>query len=214
MLYCELFNSIEVQKMTVGTQQQGLLRYEERVRLERANGLREPHPCEPCHNGCNPHGNDAWMAGMTYADLANTPLKQNAVCPHTKVIVPVKPAMVIEEPVKKVTATYPAAGYRVVDMNPCDGRTQMLKTIPHGVDTEIKHASTVETHSTKVEDTLYDVPNEVRTVTRSVETNDAVEQPIAVGGTEAVNQITKDGKAKSKKNPQTEVVAETEAGSE
>lgn len=196
--------------MTIGTQQQGLLRYEERVRLERTNGLRDPHPCEPCHNGCNPNGDEAWMKGMTYADLANTPLKQNAVCPHTKVIVPIAPSVIVEEPVRKITAQYSEAPYRVVDMNPCDGRTQMLKTIPHGMDTEIKHTSTVETHSTKVEDTLFDVPNEVKTVTRNIETNDAVVQPLAVGGTEAVNAVTKEGKTKEKKNPQTEVVSDSE----
>lgn len=189
----------------LGNNQQGFLRYEERVRLERANGLREKDQCVTEDCGCAPHKEDNFV-GMTYEELAKTPLKQNAVCPHTKVIVPITPAFLVEEPVAVIKAKYEARPYRVVDRNPCDGRTVMLGAIPHSTDVEVKHASTVEIHTTKVEDTMFDTPNEVKVVNRSVLVEENVAQPMAVNGTVPDNSITPEGKTKKKKNPSTEVV--------
>lgn len=181
-------------------QQQGALRYEERVRLERANGLRkDENPCDGYTGVKTPHNEDD-MKGMTYADLAKTPLKMNAVCPHAKVIVPVQPSFVVSEPVTQIEATYAQAGYRVVDFNPCDGRSGqgVLNNIPKGVETEITHAKTVTGYGVKVEDTLYDEPNAVKYVKSDVENIEGVKQPIAVNGTEPDNTITTDSKSEEK----------------
>lgn len=187
--------------------QTGALRWEEQVRLERANGLREDDMCVDNECGCNPH-EEAYMVGMTYEELAQTPLKQNAVCPHTKVIVPVVPAMVVTETVKEINTQYPAAPYKVVDMNPCDGRVGVLNAIPQGMDTEVKHANTVITHSERVEDTFFDTPNLVKTVTTAVVTDEAVKQPIATNGTEPDNTETENGKDGTKKKKGKPVVDE------
>lgn len=177
-------------------QQQGALSWVERVRLERANGLREEDKCG-CNCGCSPYDEDH-LIGMTYADAVKLPIRQNAVCPHTKVIVPVVPAFLVEEKPKVHTIEYPTAPYRVVDMNPCDGRTGVLKAIPHGMDTEVQHASTTVVHTTKVVDNLFDSPNVVNTVETKIIKEGDVEQPLKVGETELVNAITPDGKTAEK----------------
>lgn len=178
------------------TKQQGALCWVERVRLERANGLREEDACFK-HCGCTPY-DESHLVGMTYEDAVQLPIRQNAVCPYTKVIVPVTPAFIIEEGVKVVSVNYPTAPYRIVDFNPCDSRTGVLKNIPAGQDTEMVHADTVVSYSTKVVDTLFDQPTTVKTVTHKIVENGNVEQPLAVNGTEPVNTITPDGKTAEK----------------
>lgn len=187
--------------------QGGLLRYEERVRLERANGLRKEDQCESDGCGCTPHNEDN-MVGMDYATLAKTPLKLSAVCPHTKVVIPVSPAYVVKEPVKEIVASYPVKPYQVVDYNPCDGRTGVLKVLETDTNLEVKHASTVQTHTTEIKDTIYDDPNEVKVVTQDIQIAETVEQPLATNGTESDITVTKDGKTSTKKNPQVERVEE------
>lgn len=186
--------------------QGGLLRYEERVRLERANGLRDEDQCETQGCGCSPH-DESFMVGLDYATLAKTPLKQNAVCPHAKVVIPVTPAFVVTEPVKEISVNYPQTSYQIVDHNPCDGRTGVYAVLNTDSNKEVKHSSTIYTHTTEIKDTIYDDPNEVRVVKQDLKADDAVSQPLATNGTDDDTSVTPNGKVKNKKNPQLEVVS-------
>ena len=56
-----------------------ILRYEERVRIERANGLRKPDQCVEGGCGCSVYGSDEAYKGKSFSDIAATPLRQNAV---------------------------------------------------------------------------------------------------------------------------------------
>lgn len=163
-----------------------IIRYEERVRVERANGLREDHSChQEC--GCTPYTDEDYK-GKTFADVAATPLRQNSVCPHPKVIVPVKPAIIVEETPKVHKPEYQPANHRLVDFNPCDGRTiGVVETINHAErQGEVGQAETAVTHSTTVVDTVWDQPNEVPTIVQTVkDTSATVEQPVKTGETSA-----------------------------
>lgn len=170
-----------------------IVTYEEMVRVQRANGLRKTDPCFQ-HCGCNPYGSDEeGYKGKTYEDVSKEPLRENRVCGHTKVIVPVSPTIMIEEPVKVITAQYPASPYRVVDFNQCDGKTGVLDSIPKGVQTEIEHAETIEEAGITVEDTIHSEPYPVKTVRRKVQKAE-VEQPLTVGADTAETKISSDGK--------------------
>lgn len=175
--------------MPLDNKQQGLITYSERVRIERANGLRNDETCIREHF-CSPY-DDEFYKGKTYGDVAQTPIRRNAVCTHTKVIVPVKPAVLVQDTVQVINAHTNPAGYRVVDRNPCDGRTGMLNVITEG--TPINHASTVEVYTDTIKDTIYSEPMKVKTVKVQVENEEAVEQPLAVGGTEDTTITTDNG---------------------
>lgn len=198
-------------------QQQGALRYEERVRLERANGLREAElTCESCVPQCK-GVDESYMEGMTYADLAKTPLRQNQVCPHPKVIVPVHPSFVVTDEVKEIKAKYNDPVTRLVDVDRCDARVQgsVLNTLGKGDVGEVKHTSTIVTHTTRVEDTFWDLPTEVKVVTQDVDTDTTpVVQPMKTTDTEAVDSVTADGKKKSKKAPEAPVAEAAPAGNQ
>lgn len=168
-----------------------ILRYEERVRIERANGQRAYDTCvEEC--GCTPHEDDFYQ-GKTFDQVAATPLRMNAVCPHTKVIVPVSPIVNIEEAARTLTVTPKAGEYRLVDFNPCDGRgLGVLGTI---AETDgavaVKHAYSTVTHSTKVVDTVYDEPVEVNTLTFGLKDDEEVVQPVKTGEEVATEETSK-----------------------
>lgn len=169
-----------------------VLRYEERVRIERANGLRKPDDCGEPTGRCVQ--SDDFYAGCTYDDVAHSPLKQNAVCPDAKVIVPIRPAFLVEEevPVRKVSIK--PAPYRVVDFNPCDGKDSVLNTIPHGMDTEVIQAHSTTEHTVKNIDTFWDTPTTVKTVKKGVVNDAVVKQPLAYKPDSAITDITENGK--------------------
>ena len=79
----------------------GILSYEEMVRVQRANGLRPVDVCTPCAKGYCHTDKDGEnpLKGKTYSDIAKLPQPLNRVCEHTKVIVPIVPAMIINEKV-------------------------------------------------------------------------------------------------------------------
>lgn len=155
------------------------LRYEERIRIERANGLRGADVCgSAC--GCTPY-DDAFYAGKTFSEVAATPLRMNAVCPHPKVVVPVTPAWVVEEPVKVIKSEYPEQPFRLVDFNPCDGRVHGILETVSGSALEPVHSATTVTIETKVEDTVHDFPHEVTVVKQSLEDVGDVVQPLKTG---------------------------------
>lgn len=167
-----------------------ILRYEERVRIERANGLRKPDNCVD-NTGCSAYGNDDAYKGKSFSDIAKTPLRQNTVCPHPKMVVPVKGAFVVEEPVKVIKPTYKEAQYQLVDGNPCDGRLIGVMETASNSDRStitVKQAHTVITHTTAVEDTAFDEPNERNVVLQSIKADTEVTQPLAVNGTKAVEE--------------------------
>lgn len=170
----------------------GILSYEERVRLERANGIRPKNECAPCAGGCTTPG-DPDMVGKTYADIAQRPQPLRRTCPHPKVIVPVTPALLVTEATKPLEAKMGEAKWRVADFNPCDGRNQGLVAVPN--DTEVGHAETVMTATTRVVDNVFDNPHEVKTITRDIQKVKEPKQPIATNATEADPlKGTEDGK--------------------
>lgn len=165
-----------------------ILRYEERVRIERANGLRKPDQCVEGGCGCSVYGSDEAYKGKSFSDIAATPLRQNAVCPHPKMVVPVTGAFVVEEPVKVFKPEYKDPAYQLVDGNPCDGRLiGVVETISDSdrSTVTVKQAHTVITHDVKVEDTAFDEPNERPVVTSTIKADAEATQPVAVNGTEA-----------------------------
>lgn len=165
-----------------------ILRYEERVRIERANGLRKPDQCVEGGCGCSVYGSDEAYKGKSFSDIATTPLRQNAVCPHPKMVVPVTGAFVVEEPVKVFKPEYKDPAYQLVDGNPCDGRLiGVVETISDSdrSTVTVKQAHTVITHDVKVEDTAFDEPNERPVVTSTIKADAEATQPVAVNGTEA-----------------------------
>lgn len=165
-----------------------ILRYEERVRIERANGLRKPDQCVEGGCGCSVYGSDEAYKGKSFSDIAATPLRQNAVCPHPKMVVPVTGAFVVEEPVKVFKPEYKDPAYQLVDGNPCDGRlVGVVETISDSdrSTVTVKQAHTVVTHDVKVEDTAFDEPNERPVVTSTIKADAEATQPVAVNGTEA-----------------------------
>lgn len=165
-----------------------ILRYEERVRIERANGLRKPDQCVEGGCGCSVYGSDEAYKGKSFSDIAATPLRQNAVCPHPKMVVPVTGAFVVEEPVKVFKPEYKDPAYQLVDGNPCDGRlVSVVETISDSdrSTVTVKQAHTVITHDVKVEDTAFDEPNERPVVTSTIKADAEATQPVAVNGTEA-----------------------------
>lgn len=165
-----------------------ILRYEERVRIERANGLRKPDQCVEGGCGCSVYGSDEAYKGKSFSDIAATPLRQNAVCPHPKMVVPVTGAFVVEEPVKVFKPEYKDPAYQLVDGNPCDGRLiGVVETISDSdrSTVTVKQAHTVVTHDVKVEDTAFDEPNERPVVTSTIKADAEATQPVAVNGTEA-----------------------------
>lgn len=165
-----------------------ILRYEERVRIERANGLRKPDQCVEGGCGCSVYGSDEAYKGKSFSDIAATPLRQNAVCPHPKMVVPVTGAFVVEEPVKVFKPEYKDPTYQLVDGNPCDGRlVGVVETISDSdrSTVTVKQAHTVVTHDVKVEDTAFDEPNERPVVTSTIKADAEATQPVAVNGTEA-----------------------------
>ena len=165
-----------------------ILRYEERVRIERANGLRKPDQCVEGECGCSVYGGDEAYKGKSFSDIATTPLRQNAVCPHPKMVVPVTGAFVVEEPVKVFKPEYKEPAYQLVDANPCDGRVigvvETISDSDHSTAT-VKQAHTVVTHSTVVEDTAFDSPNERNVVRATIKADAEVTQPVAVNATKA-----------------------------
>lgn len=165
-----------------------ILRYEERVRIERANGLRKPDQCVEGGCGCSVYGSDEAYKGKSFSDIASTPLRQNTVCPHPKMVVPVTGAFVVEEPVKVFKPEYKDPAYQLVDGNPCDGRLiGVVETISDSdrSTVTVKQAHTVVTHDVKVEDTAFDEPNERPVVTSTIKADAEATQPVAVNGTEA-----------------------------
>lgn len=165
-----------------------ILRYEERVRIERANGLRKPDQCVEGGCGCSVYGSDEAYKGKSFSDIAATPLRQNAVCPHPKMVVPITGAFVVEEPVKVFKPEYKDPAYQLVDGNPCDGRlVGVVETISDSdrSTVTVKQAHTVITHDVKVEDTAFDEPNERPVVTSTIKADAEATQPVAVNGTEA-----------------------------
>lgn len=165
-----------------------ILRYEERVRIERANGLRKPDQCVEGGCGCSVYGSDEAYKDKSFSDIAATPLRQNAVCPHPKMVVPVTGAFVVEEPVKVFKPEYKDPAYQLVDGNPCDGRlVGVVETISDSdrSTVTVKQAHTVITHDVKVEDTAFDEPNERPVVTSTIKADAEATQPVAVNGTEA-----------------------------
>lgn len=165
-----------------------ILRYEERVRIERANGLRKPDQCVEGGCGCSVYGSDEAYKGKSFSDIAATPLRQNAVCPHPKMVVPVTGAFVVEEPVKVFKPEYKDPAYQLVDGNPCDGRlVGVVETISDSdrSTVTVKQTHTVITHDVKVEDTAFDEPNERPVVTSTIKADAEATQPVAVNGTEA-----------------------------
>lgn len=165
-----------------------ILRYEDRVRIERANGLRKPDQCVEGGCGCSVYGSDEAYKGKSFSDIAATPLRQNAVCPHPKMVVPVTGAFVVEEPVKVFKPEYKDPAYQLVDGNPCDGRLiGVVETISDSdrSTVTVKQAHTVITHDVKVEDTAFDEPNERPVVTSTIKADAEATQPVAVNGTEA-----------------------------
>lgn len=165
-----------------------ILRYEERVRIERASGLRKPDQCVEGGCGCSVYGSDEAYKGKSFSDIASTPLRQNAVCPHPKMVVPVTGAFVVEEPVKVFKPEYKDPAYQLVDGNPCDGRlVGVVETISDSdrSTVTVKQAHTVITHDVKVEDTAFDEPNERPVVTSTIKADAEATQPVAVNGTEA-----------------------------
>lgn len=165
-----------------------ILRYEERVRIERANGLRKPDQCVEGGCGCSVYGSDEAYKGKSFSDIAATPLRQNAVCPHPKMVVPVTGAFVVEEPVKVFKPEYKDPAYQLVDGNPCDGRlVGVVETISDSdrSTVTVKQAHTVVTHDVKVEDTAFDEPNERPVVTSTIKADAEATQPVAVNGIEA-----------------------------
>nr|DAF25385.1 MAG TPA: hypothetical protein [Caudoviricetes sp.] len=165
-----------------------ILSYEERVRIERANGLRKPDQCVEGGCGCSVYGSDEAYKGKSFSDIAATPLRQNAVCPHPKMVVPVTGAFVVEEPVKVFKPEYKDPAYQLVDGNPCDGRLiGVVETISDSdrSTVTVKQAHTVITHDVKVEDTAFDEPNERPVVTSTIKADAEATQPVAVNGTEA-----------------------------
>lgn len=165
-----------------------ILCYEERVRIERANGLRKPDQCVEGGCGCSVYGSDEAYKGKSFSDIAATPLRQNAVCPHPKMVVPVTGAFVVEEPVKVFKPEYKDPAYQLVDGNPCDGRlVGVVETISDSdrSTVTVKQAHTVITHDIKVEDTAFDEPNERPVITSTIKADAEATQPVAVNGTEA-----------------------------
>lgn len=165
-----------------------ILHYEERVRIERANGLRKPDQCVEGGCGCSVYGGDEAYKGKSFSDIAATPLRQNAVCPHPKMVVPVTGAFVVEEPVKVFKPEYKEPAYQLVDANPCDGRVigvvETISDSDHSTAT-VKQAHTVVTHSAVVEDTAFDSPNERNVVRATIKADAEVTQPVAVNATKA-----------------------------
>ena len=169
-----------------------ILRYEERVRIERANGLRKPDQCVEGGCGCSVYGDDEAYKNKSFSDIATTPLRMNAVCPHPKMVVPITSPFVVEEAVKVFKPEYKEATYQLVDGNPCDGRLiGVVETISDSdrSTATVKLSHTVTTLGSTVEDTAFDEPNERRTVTSTIKADASATQPIAVGATQAEEQV-------------------------
>lgn len=169
----------------------GILSYEERVRLERANGIRPQNDCAPCGSKCS--GTDEHLKGMTYEELGNTLQPLRRTCPHSKVIVPVTPALLIDESVKHLTPKMGEAKWRVADFNKCDARNQGLIAIPN--DSQVEMAKTTATVTDRVVDNPFDYPHKVTTVHFDMEADGSATQPAATNATEADSpQGTENGK--------------------
>lgn len=160
----------------------GILSYEERVRLERANGIRPKNECAPCAGGCT-KTEDAELKGKTYADVAAMPQPLRRVCPHPKVIVPVTGVLMVHEPVKEHTPTMGAAKWRVADFHKCDARNQGLYAIPN--DATIEHAKTEVKATTRVVDNVFDHPFDATVIVSDVKAAESTTQPEITNATEA-----------------------------
>lgn len=165
-----------------------ILRYEERVRIERANGLRKPDPCTDGKN-CSVYSDDEYK-GKQFHEVAATPLRMNQVCPHPKVVVPVTPAYLVTEDVKDIKVTYPAGHYQLVDFNHCDGRTiGVLETINDShTAVQVSHSTTEHSVEEVVEDTAYDEPRKVKRVKSKLKEDAAVAQPQKTGDIQATDK--------------------------
>lgn len=160
----------------------GILSYEERVRLERANGIRPKNECAPCAGGCT-KTEDAELKGKTYADVAAMPQPLRRVCPHPKVIVPVTGVLMVHEPVKEHTPTMDAAKWRVADFHKCDARNQGLYAIPN--DATVEHAKTEVKATTRVVDNVFDHPFDATVIVSDVKAAESTTQPETTNATEA-----------------------------
>ena len=160
----------------------GILSYEERVRLERANGIRPKNECAPCAGGCT-KTEDAELKGKTYADVAAMPQPLRRVCPHPKVIVPVTGVLMVHEPVKEHTPTMGAAKWRVADFHKCDARNQGLYAIPN--DATVEHAKTEVKATTRVVDNVFDHPFDATVIVSDVKAAESTTQPETTNATEA-----------------------------
>lgn len=160
----------------------GILSYEERVRLERANGIRPKNECAPCAGGCTKI-EDAELKGKTYADVAAMPQPLRRVCPHPKVIVPVTGVLMVHEPVKEHTPTMGAAKWRVADFHKCDARNQGLYAIPN--DATVEHAKTEVKATTRVVDNVFDHPFDATVIVSDVKAAESTTQPETTNATEA-----------------------------
>lgn len=160
----------------------GILSYEERVRLERANGIRPKNECAPCAGGCT-KTEDAELKGKTYADIAAMPQPLRRVCPHPKVIVPVTGVLMVHEPVKEHTPTMGAAKWRVADFHKCDARNQGLYAIPN--DATVEHAKTEVKATTRVVNNVFDHPFDATVIVSDVKAAESTTQPETTNATEA-----------------------------
>lgn len=160
----------------------GILSYEERVRLERANGIRPKNECAPCADGCT-KTEDAELKGKTYADIAAMPQPLRRVCPHPKVIVPVTGVLMVYEPVKEHTPTMGEAKWRVADFHKCDARNQGLYAIPN--DATVEHAKTEVKATTRVVDNVFDHPFDATVIVSDVKAAESTTQPETTNATEA-----------------------------
>lgn len=160
----------------------GILSYEERVRLERANGIRPKNECAPCAGGCT-KTEDAELKGKTYADIAAMPQPLRRVCPHPKVIVPVTGVLMVHEPVKEHTPTMGAAKWCVADFHKCDARNQGLYAIPN--DATVEHAKTEVKATTRVVDNVFDHPFDATVIVSDVKAAESTTQPETTNATEA-----------------------------
>lgn len=160
----------------------GILSYEERVRLERANGIRPKNECAPCAGGCT-KTEDAELKGKTYADVAAMPQPLRRVCPHPKVIVPVTGVLMVHEPVKEYTPTMGAAKWRIADFHKCDARNQGLYAIPN--DATIEHAKTEVKATIRVVDNVFDHPFDATVIVSDVKAAESTTQPETTNATEA-----------------------------
>lgn len=167
----------------------GILMYEEMIRVMRANGLIPPDECSP-RNPCS--CDDERYKGMTFADVGELPLPLNRVCPVTKVIVGTLPNTRYVEDVKEVVIKGKPPITQVIDYNPCGGYNGVVSAIPEG--TKIVQGHSRTTVGNKVVDNPVDKPFTVKTVTTDVVQDGDAQQPLKTDATEAVaDKTTEDG---------------------